>query len=135
MKADTGADSPRSWIPVRLSGRLVVVVGGGTAAALAVGMLLGAGARVLVVAPELTDVLADLAARGLITARRRGYLADDLDDAWLVLTCANQECVNARVTADAERRHIWSDTAHDPPAPAPPRPSPGPPARTVPPRA
>ncbi len=135
MKADTGADSPRSWIPVRLSGRLVVVVGGGTAAALAVGMLLGAGARVLVVAPELTDVLADLAARGLITARRRGYLADDLDDAWLVLTCANQEGVNARVTADAERRHIWSVSGHDPAALAPTRPSPGLPASAVGPRA
>src|SRR5258708_29231113 len=131
MKADTDADSPGSWIPVRLSGRLVVVVGGGTAAALAVGMLLGAGARVLVVAPELTDVLADLAARGLITARRRGYLADDLEDAWLVLTCANQEGVNARVTADAERRHIWSVSGHDPAVMAPTRPSPGLPASAV----
>ncbi len=135
MKADTDADSPGSWIPVRLSGRLVVVVGGGTAAALAVGMLLGAGARVLVVAPELTDVLADLAARGLITARRRGYLADDLEDAWLVLTCANQEGVNARVTADAERRRIWSVSGHDPAVLAPTRPSPGLPASAVGPRA
>src|SRR5258706_16480726 len=97
MKADTGADSPRSWIPVRLSGRLVVVVGGGPAAALAVGMLLGAGARVLVVAPELTDVLADLAARGLISVRRRGPPADALVDAWLVPPSANQEGVNSRV--------------------------------------
>jgi adenosylcobinamide kinase/adenosylcobinamide-phosphate guanylyltransferase len=135
MKADTDADSPRSWVPVRLSGRLVVVVGGGTTAALAVGKLLGAGARVLVVAPELTDVLADLAARGLITARRRGYLADDLDDAWLVLTCANQEGVNARAAADAERRHIWSVIGHDPAALAPTWPSPGLPASAVGPRA
>jgi adenosylcobinamide kinase/adenosylcobinamide-phosphate guanylyltransferase len=92
---------------VRLSGRLVVVVGGGSAATLHVGMLLGAGARVLVVAPDLDAVLADLAARGLITVRRRGYLAEDLDDAWLVLTCASPEGVNARAAADAERRRLW----------------------------
>ena len=122
-------NSPRSWVGLRLSGRLVVVIGGGSTAALHVGMLLGAGARVLVVAPELTDVLADLAARGLITARRRGYLAEDLDDAWFVLTCASQAGVNARAAADAERRHIWCVSGHDAAAlaPMPPMsPSPGP---------
>jgi adenosylcobinamide kinase/adenosylcobinamide-phosphate guanylyltransferase len=82
-------------------------------------MLLGVGSRVLVVAPELTDVLADLAACGLITARRRGYQARDLDDAWLVLTCASQDDVNARAAADAERRHIWCVSGHDAAALAP----------------
>ena len=119
------ADSPRSWIPLRLSGRLVVVVGGGGTAALQVGMLLGAGARVLVVAPELSGVLADLAARGLITARCRGYLAEDLDGAWLVVTCASQDSVNARVAADAERRRIWCVSDDDPAALAPMPRSPG----------
>jgi adenosylcobinamide kinase/adenosylcobinamide-phosphate guanylyltransferase len=121
----SNANSPRSWIPVRLSGRLVVIVGGGSTAALHVGMLLGAGARVLVVAPELDDVLAGLAARGQITARRRGYLAEDLDDAWLVLTCATQDGVNARVAADAERRRLWCVSGHDAAALAPMPPSPG----------
>jgi adenosylcobinamide kinase/adenosylcobinamide-phosphate guanylyltransferase len=97
----------------------VVVVGGGSTAALHVGMLLGAGARVLVVAPELADVLADLATRGFITARRRGYLAADLDDAWLVLTCASQDGVNARAAADAERRHIWCVSGREAAALAP----------------
>jgi adenosylcobinamide kinase / adenosylcobinamide-phosphate guanylyltransferase len=119
------AESPRSWLPVRLSGRLVVVVGGGSTAALHVGMLLAAGARVLVVAPELDDVLADLAARGQITARRRGYLAEDLDDAWLVLTCAGQDRENATAAADAERRRLWCVSGHDAAALAPTPQSPG----------
>ena len=113
------ADSPRSWIPARLSGRLVVVVGGGSTAALHVGMLLAAGARVLVVAPELSQVLAELAARGQITARRRGYRAEDLDDAWLVLTCASPDGLNARVAADAERRRLWCVSGDDAAALAP----------------
>ena len=121
----TDPDSPRSWIPLSLSGRLVVIVGGGSTAALAVAKVLGVGARVLVVAPEITDVLADLAARGLITARRRGYVAEDLDDAWLVLTCAGQDGVNERAAADAERRHIWRVSGHDAAALAPVSPSPG----------
>jgi len=111
---------------VRLSGRLVVVVGGGSTAALHVGMLLVAGARVLVVAPEIDDVLADLAAHGQITARRRGYQAEDLDDAWLVLTCAGQDRENATAAADAERRRLWCVSGHDAAALAPTPPSPGP---------
>jgi adenosylcobinamide kinase / adenosylcobinamide-phosphate guanylyltransferase len=110
---------------VRLSGRLVVVVGGGSTAALHVGMLLGAGAQVLVVAPDLDDVLAGLAARGQITARRRGYRAEDLDDAWLVLTCATHDGVNARAAADAERRRIWCVSGRDAAALAPMPPLPG----------
>jgi adenosylcobinamide kinase/adenosylcobinamide-phosphate guanylyltransferase len=78
-----------------------------------VGMLRGAGARIVVVAPVLDDVLAGLAARGQITARPRGYLAEDLDGAWLVLTCAGQDRVNARAAADAERRHIWCVSGRD----------------------
>jgi len=78
-----------------------------------VGLLLGAGARVLVVAPDLDDVLAGLAARGQIIARRRSYRAEDLDDAWLVLACASQDGINARAAADAEQRRIWCVSGRD----------------------
>jgi adenosylcobinamide kinase/adenosylcobinamide-phosphate guanylyltransferase len=94
-------------LTLRVTGRLVVVVGGGSAADDAVGRLLRTGARVLVIAPELTAALAGLAARGAISVRSRPYQPADLDAAWLVLTCGPDE-VNARVAADADERQTWS---------------------------
>ena len=92
---------------MRLRGRLVVVVGGGTSADEAVRRMLRAGSQVLVVAPELSAGLASLAAREVIGVRNRRYQAGDLDGAWLVLTCGPRE-VNARVAADANDRQVWS---------------------------
>ena len=107
MAAEEPAEPPAIELAVQMSGRLVVVVGGGRTAERAVGRLLAANARVLVVAPELSAGIADLAARGDITARRRAYQASDLDAAWLVLTCGPDD-VNARVAGNAEARRIWA---------------------------
>jgi adenosylcobinamide kinase/adenosylcobinamide-phosphate guanylyltransferase len=98
---------PALPLAVRVLGRLVVVVGGGGAADHAVRGLLNVGARVRVVAPDVSAWLAELADGGLISVRNRSYQATDLDDAWLVLTCG-PEHVNARAAADAEARRIWS---------------------------
>lgn len=93
--------------------RLAVVVGGGPIAMQRVAGLRLAGADILVVAPELSPQLADLASGGLIVARRRSYLAADLDGAWLALACSNSERVNAAVAADAARQRIWCVGADD----------------------
>jgi adenosylcobinamide kinase/adenosylcobinamide-phosphate guanylyltransferase len=96
-----------------MRGRRAVVVGGGAAAARVATDLITAEADVLVVAPVLNEVLADLAARGLITAVTRNAVAADLDDAWLVLACAGQPGVNAAIAGEAERNRIWCVTAGD----------------------
>jgi adenosylcobinamide kinase / adenosylcobinamide-phosphate guanylyltransferase len=94
-------------LTVHLHGRLVVVVGGGSAADSAVRRLLSAGSQVLVVAPELSSRLAGMAVTGAISVRNRPYQAFDLDGAWLVLACGPDE-VNARVAADADKRQTWA---------------------------
>ena len=122
-------------VSLRMRGRLAVVIGGGRVAAQRVADLRAAGAEVLVVAPELSAPLAELAAGRRIGTRRRGYLAADLDGAWLVLACTGQAAVNAAIEADAERHRIWciraDDAADQGPEPAPrpgrePAPRPGP---------
>ena len=119
MGAGTPGHPEATAYPVSLpmQGRLAVVVGGGCVAARRVAGLRAAGADVVVVAPELSTSLAELASGGLIIARRRGYDASDLDGAWLVLACTGQRRVNATVAADAERARIWcirtGDTASD----------------------
>jgi adenosylcobinamide kinase/adenosylcobinamide-phosphate guanylyltransferase len=72
-----------------------------------------AGAEIVVVAPALSQSVADLAARGLITTRRRGYVAADLDGAWLALACTNRRQVDAAVVADAGQRRIWCVAGED----------------------
>jgi adenosylcobinamide kinase / adenosylcobinamide-phosphate guanylyltransferase len=94
-------------VNLRMRGRLAVVIGGGRVAAQQVTDLRAAGAEVLVIAPELSAPLAELAAGRCIRARRRGYLASDLVGAWLVLDCTDLATVNAAIEADAERHRIW----------------------------
>src|SRR5215469_8210699 len=108
-----GAESAIYPLTLRLAGRLVVVVGGGSVALRRVAGLRTAGADILVVSPQLSPTLGDLAARGLITARTRGYEPGDLDGAWLAFACTDQPGVNAAIAADAERQRIWCVRADD----------------------
>jgi uroporphyrin-III C-methyltransferase / precorrin-2 dehydrogenase / sirohydrochlorin ferrochelatase len=108
-----GPQAPVYPLSLRLAGRRAVVIGGGTVAVRRVAGLRAAGADVLVVAPELSPALADLAARGLITARRRGYSPADLAGAWLVMACTDRPEVNAAVAAEADRQRIWCVRADD----------------------
>lgn len=104
---------PPYLLGLRLTGRRVVVVGGGRVAQRRVPTLLAAGAEVTVIAPEVGPALEDLAARGRIRWERRPYRTGDLDGAWLVQSCAADGKVNALVAADAEAARIWCVRADD----------------------
>src|SRR5262245_19291699 len=108
-----GPGTPIYPLSLRLEGRRVLVVGGGPVALRRVAGLRAAGAQIIVVAPRITPALADLAARGLITAHQREYRPGDLDGAWLVLACTDQPRINEAVAADAERQHVWCARAGD----------------------
>ena len=115
-QAETDRAEPDALIyplSLRVEGRQVLVVGGGAVAVRRVAGLRAAGADVWVVAPELSPTLADLAARGLITARIRGYEPADVVGAWLVFACTDRREINAAVAADAERHRIWCVRADD----------------------
>jgi uroporphyrin-III C-methyltransferase/precorrin-2 dehydrogenase/sirohydrochlorin ferrochelatase len=83
-----------------LAGRRVVVVGGGNVAARRTRTLREAGAHVVVVAPEIDDaVQAD-------ETIWRPFEPDDVDGAWLVLACTDDEA-NAAVAQAAAAHNIW----------------------------
>jgi precorrin-2 dehydrogenase / sirohydrochlorin ferrochelatase len=85
---------------IDLTGRRVVVVGGGEVALEKVQGLLAAGAEVTVVAPQITPALGELD----VTLVRRGYRTEDLDGAFLVVAATSTTSVNRRVFREAEAR-------------------------------
>jgi uroporphyrin-III C-methyltransferase/precorrin-2 dehydrogenase/sirohydrochlorin ferrochelatase len=104
---------PPYLLGLRLDGRRAVVIGGGRVAQRRVPALLAAGAEVVLVSPEVTPALEDLAAREELTWERRAYRAGDCDGAWLVEACTDDGKVNVAVAAEAEDRRIWCVRADD----------------------
>ena len=104
---------PPYLLGLRLDGRRAVVIGGGRVAQRRVPALLAAGAEVVLVSPEVTPALEDLAAREELTWERRPYRDGDCDGAWLVEACTDDGKVNVAVAAEAEERRIWCVRADD----------------------
>ena len=93
---------------LRLSGRAVLLVGGGKVAASKLQSLLEAGARVTVVAPQIGDALIKPAVRLL----PRPFEPTDLDGQWLAVAAATPE-VNREVARAAELRRIFVNAVDD----------------------
>ena len=94
-----------------LTGRKVVVVGGGHVAQRRVSGLLGAGADVTVVSLDVTPALEGL--EGELTLVLREFTETDLDGAWYVVAATDDPAVNARVVAAADARHTFCVRADD----------------------
>jgi uroporphyrin-III C-methyltransferase/precorrin-2 dehydrogenase/sirohydrochlorin ferrochelatase len=94
---------------LKLSGRRVLLVGGGRVAAGKLAGLLADGADVTVVAPEIR---AELHQPGVTIIRRR-FDPADLDDVWYVVAAAPRT-VNEQVLAAAEHRRVFVNAVDDP---------------------
>ena len=93
---------------LKLDGRSVVVVGGGSVAASKIDGLIAAGARVTVVAPLIDPSIESRVAR--VVARE--FVAGDLDGCYWVVAAATPE-VNRAVTAAADRRGLFVNAVDD----------------------
>ncbi|HEV2767059.1 MAG TPA: NAD(P)-dependent oxidoreductase [Acidimicrobiales bacterium] len=100
-----------SW---RLAGRRVVVVGGGPAAEAKVTGLLGTGAEIVVVAPEVEARLEELAAAGAVTWVARRVRRRHLRRAALVVVATGTERTNAWVCRHAHRAGALVNAVDDP---------------------
>lgn len=96
-----------------LTGRRVVVVGGGTVAQRRLPRLVASGARVELISPEVTPSVLGLAEAGSVTWHERPYADGDLAGAWYVLCCTSSPSVNAAVSAEAERERVFCVRADD----------------------
>lgn len=100
-------------VGLRLTGRAVVVVGGGRVLARRLETLLRSGADVVVVAPALHPVVARAAQEGRIRWEPRPYAPGDLAEAWYAMASTDSPEVNAAVVAEAETRRIFCVRADD----------------------
>ncbi|MEV0326635.1 uroporphyrinogen-III C-methyltransferase [Micromonospora echinospora] len=98
---------------LRLAGRRVVVVGGGTVATRRVPALLDAGADVLLVSPELTPALRAHVDAGRLHWEPRRFVPADLNGAWLVHVAVDDRTAAAAVSAVAAERRIFCVRADD----------------------
>jgi uroporphyrin-III C-methyltransferase/precorrin-2 dehydrogenase/sirohydrochlorin ferrochelatase len=100
-------------VGLRLEGRRVLVVGGGTVATRRVPALLDAGADVLLVAPEVTPALRALVDAGRVGWLPRGFQPSDVDGVWLVQAALDDAGAAAEVSAAAEAARVFCVRADD----------------------
>jgi len=93
-----------------LSGKRVLLVGGGTIAARKAHALARCGAHVKAVAPLLSPAVI----RTAETAVRRRFRPEDLDGAALVICATDDEKLNERVSALCRKRGIWANVVDRP---------------------
>jgi uroporphyrin-III C-methyltransferase/precorrin-2 dehydrogenase/sirohydrochlorin ferrochelatase len=95
-------------VGVRLAGKKVVVVGGGTVAQRRLGLLIANDADIHVIARAATpavEAMGDTIAN--VTLTLRDYRDGDLDEAWYAIAATDDPHVNAAVIAEADRRRIF----------------------------
>ncbi|AKS34842.1 uroporphyrinogen-III C-methyltransferase [Mycolicibacterium goodii] len=95
-------------VGLRLSGKRVVVVGGGTVAQRRLPLLIANGADVHVIARAATPAVEALQNDDPgITLELRDFRAGDLEGAWYAIAATDDADVNAAIVAEAEQRRIF----------------------------
>jgi precorrin-2 dehydrogenase/sirohydrochlorin ferrochelatase len=100
-------------IALDLSGKRVLVVGGGEIADGKLDALLLAGAAITVVSPVVRPRIAAFARDGKLTLHRRAYQRGDIDDMALVIAATDDRPLNARVVTEARAARILTQAVDD----------------------
>jgi siroheme synthase-like protein len=104
-------DEPLFPVNLRLAGKPCLVVGGGHVAVHKVQVLLEAGARVRVVAPEVDPAIEALPG---ITIERRPYRRGEVANERFVIAATGDPAVDGAVFDDGEASGVWVNAADDP---------------------
>ncbi|WP_405986655.1 uroporphyrinogen-III C-methyltransferase [Streptomyces sp. NBC_00872] len=107
------AEHPAYPVGLRLSGRRVVVVGGGQVAQRRLPALIAAGADIVLVSPSAKASVEAMAEAGEIRWERRRYEEGDLTDAWYALIASSDPVANRTASAEAERNRVWCVRSDD----------------------
>src|SRR5215217_4383874 len=100
-------------IALNLTGKPVLVVGGGEIADGKLDALLLAGAAITVVSPDVRPRIAAFALDGKLTLHRRAYQSGDIDDMALVIAATDDRPLNARIVTEARDARILTQAVDD----------------------
>ncbi|MFD0004585.1 uroporphyrinogen-III C-methyltransferase [Streptomyces sp. NPDC127178] len=107
------AEHPAYPVGLRLTGRRVVVLGGGQVAQRRLPALIAAGADIHLVSPDATPSVEAMADAGEIIWQKRPYEDGDLADAWYALIATSDDDANTRASLEAERHRVWCVRSDD----------------------
>jgi uroporphyrin-III C-methyltransferase/precorrin-2 dehydrogenase/sirohydrochlorin ferrochelatase len=96
-----------------LHGRRVLLVGGGEVAARKAQLLVAAGARLRVVAPELGPALSELCERSGAEVHRVSFAPAHLEAVMLAVAATDDPAVNRAVSAAGRAAHVWVNAVDD----------------------
>lgn len=99
---------------LELSGRRVVLIGGGAVAIRKAQVLLDAGARLVVVAEQTSDALTALCTQHKAELIRSKYSKQYIAEAILVVAATNNTKVNERVYRDCQELEVLCNVVDDP---------------------
>jgi uroporphyrin-III C-methyltransferase/precorrin-2 dehydrogenase/sirohydrochlorin ferrochelatase len=112
--ASSAGEGPAPYLSgLVLTGRRVVVVGGGGVAQRRLPRLLETGARIEMISPSITPTIEGLLSNPDLRWIERGYESGDLADAWYVVVATDDAAVNDQVSAEAEERRIFCVRSDD----------------------
>lgn len=98
----------------RLSGRKVLIVGGGEVAERKVKQLVKFGAKITLISPRITEKLSVLAADGEIIWQKRSYRSPEAQGYSLVIATTDSREVNRRIYDDAVEMNIPLNVVDEP---------------------
>jgi precorrin-2 dehydrogenase/sirohydrochlorin ferrochelatase len=101
-------------IYLNLHGKRVVVVGGGEVAERKIESLLGTGASITVISPEVTAGILMLAGERRVELHRRPYRSGDCSGATLVLSATGNDATEQSVCEEARKAGALVNTADQP---------------------
>jgi precorrin-2 dehydrogenase/sirohydrochlorin ferrochelatase len=99
---------------LELAGRRVLLIGGGAVAVRKAQVLLAAGARLVVVAEHVDDMLTALCARSDAELIRSKYSKSYLTGAVLAIAATNNRQINKRIYQDCQELEILCNVVDDP---------------------
>jgi len=101
-------------IQLHIQSKPCTVIGGGKVALRKVNSLLQAGAKITLVAPQLTPELLVYAKDGLITLLQRNFLPGDTTGAFLVIAATDNASVNEAIASEASSHNQLVNVTSNP---------------------
>ncbi|MBZ5524668.1 MAG: bifunctional precorrin-2 dehydrogenase/sirohydrochlorin ferrochelatase [Acidobacteriia bacterium] len=99
---------------LKLENRPVLVVGGGKVAEEKLDAVLRSATRVTVIAPQITERIAEWAGQGLLRHLAEEYREGAALDYFLVITCTDSEAVNRKIFEECRGAGILCNAVDDP---------------------